>query len=131
MAARKKAPAKKQAPQAPSSKQLPEGYRQLNAGFAPTWEPEEGDIVEGQVTAIRQVEMRRGRKVIETRAMEVEQEDGERVTIWEAALLSELFDTAEVGSQVFVMYQGLGNAKPGQNPPKMFLSGIAGDEAPF
>lgn len=125
MAARKKAAT--QAKAAPTG-QLPEGYRRLNAGFAASWEPEVGDVLEGEVTAIRDVEMKRGRKTVTTRAMEIEQEDGSKWTLWESALLNELFEQAQVGSQVFVMYEGVGkSSKAGQNPPKMYTSGIATD----
>lgn len=135
-AAAKKAAPKKASPKKPqypqrSSNKLPEGYKALNAGFAPTWEPEEGDVLEGVVTAVREVEVKRGRKLIQTHAMEIETEDGDRQTLWESALLSELFSEAEVGSQVFVLYEGLGPAQPGQNPPKLYVSGIQTDAAPF
>lgn len=124
MAARKKAPAK-QAPQAPVRGQLPEGYRKLNAGYAPSWEPEPGDILEGEVKAVREVEMKRGRKTVTTRAMEIETENGEAFTVWEAAMLSELFTEAQPGAQVFIMFEGVSDkAKPGQQPAKMYTSGI-------
>lgn len=120
---------------------IPEHMRKLEGSYAPTWKPEtEGDAVHLIVTkGVHSVEVESGRgkgKRIEQRRIfeghTVGDED-ERFGVWESATLSNLFDELNasdregVGREVFVRYDGVGKAKPGQNPPKLFTCAIAED----
>jgi len=131
----KKKAAKKTAPASasaalPESEEIPEGFEQVGAGYAPTWKPEEhGKLVHGKVTGgVREVEMTIGRKKTNRRCMEVTQKkSGKRLTLWESAALVDLFDQiAESGEgpEVFVRFDGYGKKKPGQNPPKLFTVAV-------
>ena len=122
----KKAPA---AATMPASEPVPEGFEEIGGGYAPTWKPEDLRVLHGPVTgAVREVEMTIGRKKQTRRCMEVtRKKSGERFTVWESAALGALFDeiaTKGEGPEVYIRYDGLGKAKPGQNPPKLFTVAI-------
>ncbi len=128
MATRKKKATAKSLPQ---SNSIPDGMKQIGAGYADTWIPEVGDSIHGPTTSeVKTVELKIGRRTNERRCVEVtDQNSGERVTVWESAALAELFDElagAPVGTVVYIYFKGLGTAKKaGQNPPKLFDAAIA------
>lgn len=115
----------------PASADIPAGMKQIGGGYAPTWEPKEGDTLHGPTTSeVKTVEMTIGRKKQERRCVEITDSDsGNRVTLWESAALAELFDAladAGQGTVVYIRFDGLGKArKAGQNPPKLFTAAIA------
>lgn len=115
----------------PPAGDIPEGMQQLGGGYAPTWKPAaEGEALHGIVTGgVRMVEMTIGRKKQERRCFELTTHgDEQRFTIWESAALGELFDQVTEhgeGLEVYVRYDGLGTAKKGQNPPKLFTCAAA------
>jgi len=115
----------------PASAEIPAGMKQIGGGYAPTWEPQEGDTLHGPTTSeVKTVEMTIGRKKQDRRCVEITDSDsGNRVTLWESAALGELFDTlaeAGIGTVVYIRFDGLGKAKKaGQNPPKLFTAAIA------
>jgi len=114
----------------PTGGDIPEGFEQIGAGYAPTWKPEEhGKLLHGKVTGgVRDVELTIGRKKQNRRCMEVtRKKSGERFTLWESAALGELFDqVAETGEgpEVYVRFDGYGKKKAGQNAPKLFTVAI-------
>lgn len=113
----------------PKASSIPEGMRQLGGGYAPTWEPEEGEELLGTTsTEVKLVEMTIGRKKQERRCVEITTEDDQRFTVWESAALGELFDELQgrgAGVPIFLRFDGLGKArKAGQNPPKLFTAAI-------
>lgn len=113
----------------PNAEAVPEGFEKIGGGYAPTWKCTEQPVLQGAVTgAVREVEMTIGRKKQVRRCMEVtHDETGESYTVWESAALGALFDTIQEsgeGPAVFVRYDGLGTAKKGQNPPKLFTVAI-------
>ena len=126
--------AKKTAPKAtatalPASEGIPEGFEQIGGGYAPTWKPDEIQVLHGPVTGdVRTVEMTIGRKKQERRCMEVTQKkSGVRFTVWESAALGALFDQIAVtgeGPEVYIRFEGLGKAKTGQNAPKLFTVAV-------
>ena len=134
MAKTAKKTAKKTAPKAtatalPASEGIPEGFEQIGGGYAPTWKPDEIQVLHGPVTGgVRTVEMTIGRKKQERRCMEVTQKkSGVRFTVWESAALGVLFDQiAETGEgpEVYIRFEGLGKAKTGQNAPKLFTVAV-------
>lgn len=122
----------------PASQDIPEGMKKIGSGNAPTWKPEVGDSLHGEVTdGVKIVEFKTKKKVkgklveetTERRVMEVtNREDGERFAVWESAALEELFDTISergVGTDIYLRFDGLGTAKKGQNAPKLFTVAIA------
>lgn len=115
----------------PQASAIPEGMQQIGGGYAPTWEPSEGDSLHGMTTSeVKTVEMTIGRKKQERRCVEItDDESGNRFTVWESAALGDLFDClAEIGegTEVYIRFDGLGKAKKqGQNPPKLFTTAIA------
>lgn len=125
----KKAPATAKA--LPQSADIPQGMKQIGGGYAPTWDPKEGEAIHGPTTSeIKTVEMTIGRKKQERRCVEItDQNTGNRVTVWESAALGELFDAlaeSGKGTVVYIRFDGLGKArKAGQNPPKLFSAAIA------
>ena len=133
------AKAKAKAAALPQSADIPQGMKQLGGGYAPTWKPSEpGQAIHGPVTdAVKIVEFTQKRKVkgklveetVERRVMEVtDKNDGQRFAVWESAALTELFDLVEesgVGTVVYIRYDGLGQAKKGQNAPKLFTAAAA------
>ena len=127
--ATKKTPAAATAEALPASEGIPEGFEQIGGGYAPTWKPDELRVLHGPVTGgVREVEMTIGRKKQTRRCMEVtRKKTGERFTVWESAALGALFDQiAETGEgpEVYIRYDGLGKAKTGQNPPKLFTVAV-------
>ena len=114
----------------PQGEGIPEGFGEIGAGYAPTWKPEEhGKLLHGPVTGgVRDVEMTIRKKTEVRRCMEVTQKKtGERLTLWESAALSELFETiveTGEGPEVYVRFDGYGKKKPGQNAPKLFTVAI-------
>ncbi len=129
--ARKKATAKKSA-SLPKASGIPEGMTRIGQNNAPTWKPEIGDSIHGTVTDdIREVpfEVKRrvgGKTVTETnirRVVEITDMEGEAHAVWESAALTDLFAKIEefgTGLTVYIAFTGLGKAKKGQQPPKLF-----------
>jgi len=109
----------------PEGEDIPQGFEQIGAGYAPTWKPEELGVLHGKVTgSVREVELTIGRKKQQRRCMEVtRKKSGERFTVWESAALGDLFDqVSEIGEgcEVWLRFDGHGKAKTGQNAPKLF-----------
>lgn len=115
----------------PQPADIPAGMKQIGGGYAPTWDPKEGEAIHGPTTSpVKEVEMTIGRKKQTRRCVEVtDQDTGSRVTLWESAALVELFDQlaeAGLGTVVYVRFDGLGKVrKAGQNPPKLYTAALA------
>lgn len=115
----------------PQAGDIPEGFQQIGGGYAPTWDPKKGDSIQGPTTGdVKVVEMTIGRKKQERRCVEItDVTSGERVTVWESAVLGQLFDQladAGQGTEVYIRFDGTGKAKKaGQNPPKLYTAAIA------
>lgn len=109
--------------------QVPEGFKATSSSFAPTWNPwkDKDQPVEltGEWGEEREIEVRRGRGTQTQRVCNVTTEDGEVYAIWCSSGLVGLFDEAKEGDTVYIHYDGEGPAKKGQNPPRLFTSGIA------
>lgn len=122
--------ATKKAPAAlPQAEDIPEGFEQIGASYAPSWKPEELKVLHGPVTGgVRQVELTIRKEKKTVRCMEItRKKSGERFTVWESASLRDLFDQiAETGEgpEVYLRYDGLGKKKPGQNAPKLFTVAV-------
>lgn len=108
-----------------SSGDIPKGMKAINASFAPTWNPEQRKELTGTFSEPKSVELKQGKKTVERRCVEFMTHDGERYTIWESAGLKVMFDDVEPGTEVYIRFDGYGQAKPGQNPPKLFTVATA------
>lgn len=130
-ASKKKVSKKKTAKSAgPDSSEIkvPDGFKPISGAFAPTWNPAEDENQPQELVGIwgkeRTVQIRRGRGVQEQRVVPIQTET-EAWTLWCSAGLVALFDSAEEDDEVYIRFDGLGQAKGKQNPPKLFTTAIA------
>lgn len=124
------APAKATATALPNREDIPEGFKQMGGGYAPSWRPEDKNVLHGTVTAgVREVEMTIGRKKQTRRVIEItELETKDRYAVWESAAMGDFFDAVAEegeGGVYFIRFDGLGKAKKGQNAPKLFTIAAA------
>lgn len=106
--------------------QLPNGYKVI--GRAPNWDVEKHPVIEGVRGKAKSVVMNEGtKKEYEVRTMIVTDDEVGAVTVWESALLTDLFDNTDDGDNIRIEFNGYGPKKPGQNPPKLFTCGIKGE----
>jgi len=124
---KKKAAKKSEAPN--TGPQLPPGFKPTSNQYAPSWNPGSDEThpkeLIGEWGAERTITIRRGRGTQEQRVCNLTTDDGVVWTIWASAMLTGLFDEAQEGSIVYIRYDGEGNAKKGQHPPKLFTTAIA------
>jgi hypothetical protein len=109
---------------------LPEGYQAIDTGFAERWDLEAEPFIEGTWGAPRAIEVKRGRKTEETIVTDVTLNDGRKLSVWQSAMLAAAFATFAEGDQVWILFQGYGDAKKGQNPPKLFQYGYVPGHEP-
>lgn len=111
---------------------VPKGMKPISGGYAKSWDVDAMPEIHGTAGEIKTVKLTQKRKgkveEVERRCVEVKNKaDGERYTVWESATLTNLFDAlaeAGEGTVIWIRYTGLGVAKKGQNPPKLFESAI-------
>lgn len=126
----KKTAKKKAAKNTPDSSEIkvPSGFKAVSGAFAPTWNPAENEDQPQEIVGIwgkeRKVSIKRGRGVQEQRVVNI-QTDDDAWTVWCSAGLTSLFNEAEEGDEVYIRFDGLGQAKGRQNPPKLFTTAIA------
>lgn len=105
--------------------QLPNGYKVI--GRAPNWNPEKQPTVEGVRGKTKEVVLDEGTKKERTiRNFILQDDEIGAVTIWESAMLRDLFDSTDDGDTVRIEFLGFGPAKKGQNAPKLFSCGVKG-----
>lgn len=105
--------------------QLPNGYKVI--GRAPNWDPEKHSTVEGIRGKTKDVVLDEGTKKERTiRNFILQDEEIGAVTVWESAMLRDLFDNTDDGDTVRIEFLGFGPAKKGQNAPKLFSCGVKG-----
>ena len=105
----------------------PKGMKQIQGGYAATWDVEKLPVLQGSISeAPKTVTLTQGKKQVERRCVEVKTADGDRYTVWESAGLASLFSAVEEQTpcKVWISFRGYGVAKKGQNPPKLFDSAI-------
>ncbi len=107
-----------------SSGNVPKGMKAINSSFAPTWDPEARKELTGTFGPIKEVPLKQGNKTVDRRCVEFTTHDGERFTIWESAGLKVMFDDVKPGTEVYIRFDGYGQAKKGQNAPKLFTVGV-------
>ena len=109
----------KASPKAKSENGLPAGFTRVE-GFAQQWDLEAMPVLQGIWGKVRTIQVKRGKKMEDSRVCDVETEDGKRYTVWESATLKAGFEAAKEGDEVYISFDGMGHAKKGQNPPKLF-----------
>lgn len=107
-----------------TSGNVPKGMKALSGSFAPSWDPEKVPTLEGSFGAIKTVPLKQGSKTVDRRCVEFTANDGERYTVWESAGLKTMFEEVEPGTGVYIHFDGYGEAKKGQNAPKLFTVGV-------
>jgi hypothetical protein len=116
----------------PSPVVIPKGFKPTSNTFAPTWDPANNKDHPTEIIGTwgkeRDVEVRRGRGVQKNRVcnITVEDDNGDEKmwSVWHSATLTGLFDEAKEGDTVYIRFDGLGTAKRGQHPPKLYTTGI-------
>lgn len=103
------------------SPSLPEGYKVI--GRAPNWDVEKHPVIEGERGPTNEVKMplKKGQKKPDIRRnCIVTDETAGPVCVWESSMLKDFFEQTEDGNQVRIEFLGYGDAKKGQNAPKLF-----------
>jgi hypothetical protein len=102
---------------------LPNGYKVI--GRAPNWDPEKNPVLEGERGETQEVTFDKGTKKERTQRLCIVQDDTlGAVTLWESSTLRDFFDQTEKGDHIRVEFLGYGDAKKGQNAPKLFSTGV-------
>jgi len=106
---------------------LPSGFKVI--GRAPNWDFEKNPIVVGTRGAEHEVVMDKGTKKERTiRNFILQEETLGAVTIWESSMLKQMFDETEEDQRIRIEFLGYGEAKKGQNAPKLFSCAVDTDE---
>lgn len=96
----------------------------MEGTFAQRWDCVKQPVLQGSWGKVKVVTVPVGRgKQEDRRCVDITQENGIPLTVWESAGLRVAFDEIEEGMEVYLEYLGLGDAKPGQNAPKLFTVG--------
>ena len=81
-----------------------------------TWEYEnDGELIEG-VLIDKKFSLGKNNSSLYT----LETQPGEFTLVWGSAILDERMTLVKVGDKIKITYKGLGEAKAGQNAPKIF-----------
>lgn len=98
----------------------PAGFTRVE-GFSERWDYVNETEIQGIWGAIQTVTVPVGRgKQEDRRYVDVTCADGRVLTVWESAALTRAFDTVPEGVEAVIQYRGEGEAKKGQNAPKLF-----------
>lgn len=100
---------------------LPKGFEAIS-GFGQSWPGEDatiGDMLVGSITDFDEFETGKGRNKRTVQTMKVEDGDGRVYTLYESSGLRALFEY-EVGTEIAVIFEGMGRAKRGQNAPRLY-----------
>lgn len=102
---------------------LPSGYKVI--GRAPAWDPEKNQVIEGVRGETQEVTFDEGKKSERTRRLCIVQDETlGAVTVWESSMLKDFFDQTQDGDSIRIEFLGYGQAKKGQNAPKLFGCGV-------
>jgi hypothetical protein len=102
---------------------LPNGYKVI--GRAPNWDPDKNPVLSGERGATQEVTFDKGTKKERTQRLCIVQDETlGAVTLWESSTLRDFFDQTNDGDDIRVEFLGYGDAKKGQNAPKLFSTGV-------
>lgn len=102
---------------------LPDGYKVI--GRAPNWDMDKHPVLEGVRGEDKEViftdPKKKGKDAKrKVRTFVVVDETIGAVNVWESGGLRDLFDNTGDGDAIRIEFLGLGTAKKGQNPPRLF-----------
>lgn len=91
-----------------AASKLPAGYESVQgAGFPDNHDFEKSPILQGTVTDVKTVSVKKGRKMEDTQLMTVADSDGVISAVWNSAGLKELFSKVKKGDSVFIEFLGM------------------------
>lgn len=123
MAKAKKGKSKSKSNSKSNSHTLPSGYKVI--GRAPAWDLEKNPILEGERGATQEITLDKGTKKERIQRLCVVQDETiGAVSVWESTGLRDFFDQTDEGDKVRIEFRGYGDAKKGQNAPKLFSVGV-------
>ena len=92
------------------------GYYELKGNFPDSWNITLNPVLSGTVIDMKNVPVKRGKKIIDVRLLLVETIEGD-ICVWESAALTRLFDLENIiGTRIRLEYKGEINIK-GQKQP--------------
>ena len=98
-------------------------YKEINPGF---WEyKEDGDFIEGVL-----VQVQEGIGSNDSMLYSIEISEGVVENVWGSAILDQRMSLVKVSEKVKITYKGLGEAKGGHNPPKIFKVEVDREDLP-
>lgn len=101
--------------------QLPKGFEPIS-GFGQAWPGEDAkpnDSLVGTITEFDEFDTGKGRNKRTVQTMKVEDGEGRVHTLYESSGLRALFEY-EIGTEIAVIFDGMGRAKRGQNAPRLY-----------
>lgn len=104
---------------------LPKGFEPI-AGGGQSWPGKDGkpgDVLHGEIIEFDEFTQGKGKDKRTTQTAKIRTKDGAVFTIYESAGLRAIFEYEE-GSEVFIRFLGFGDAKRGQNAPRLYEVGI-------
>lgn len=105
--------------------QLPKGFEPIS-GFGQAWpndDTEIGDMLRGTLSDFDEFTTGKGKNKRDVQTVKVEDADGRVHTLYESAGLRPLFEFEE-GTEVAVIFDGMGRKKKGQNAPRLYRLGV-------
>jgi hypothetical protein len=109
--------------------QLPSGFKAISKG-GDSWIPKEvGDAITGTLVKVKSVHFdaeMKGKKIVrqerDVNVYTIHTKNGD-VGVWESAGLKALQDVKKK-QQVYIRFDGMGRAKPGQNAPRLYTVAV-------
>jgi hypothetical protein len=99
----------------------PAGARKIEGGnFPPLHDFEKNPVLTGTVTEVKTIQVKKRKKMEETRIMYVADDDGVVESVWESAALEKLFDEVKKGEKIWIAFTGMIQIKGRQQPMKGF-----------
>lgn len=105
-------------------KKLPEGYKVI--ARAPNWDPEKDPVIEGVRGETREFTVKKGTPdEYDARTFVLEDETLGHITVWESAMLKDMFEATEDGDVVRIEFLGLDKPrKKGESGAKLFACSV-------
>lgn len=108
---------------------IPAGFKRVLTGnFPDVFDFRTTATLQGTVSEIKNVQTKRGKKMVESRIMYVADKDGALYGVWESAALAGLFNELgknPKGRKVWIHYKGEKKIKGQANPMHDFETAIA------
>jgi hypothetical protein len=110
--------------------ELPKGFKAISAG-GDSWHPKKvGDSITGVLVGVKEVKFpaeKRGTKIVRparsVKVYNIKTATGD-MGVWGSAGLKALAEVKK-GKRVFIHFDGMGRAKPGQSAPRLYTVAMA------